>query len=66
MAALGSNLETTKDIDGYKNWMSKKGTRHLKGICKMIQTDEKYRPGIWKNAQLRIDLLEAEIKSRDL
>lgn len=66
MAIIINNLETPKDIDDYKNWMSTKGTNHLRKICKMIEIDEKYRSGRWKNAQLRIKLLKTEIYSRSL
>jgi len=65
MAIIVNELETEEDIQKYKTWMSKKGTRHLQSICKMIKTDKKYRPDRWKNIDLRIRLLEEEIESRE-
>lgn len=65
MAVIVNNLETPKEIEDYKKWMSTKGSGYLLGICKMIEVDEKYRPGRWKNAQLRMELLKGEVELRN-
>lgn len=65
LAVIVNKLESEQDITDYKAWMSKKNKRVLTSILRMIETDEKYRPGRWHNVDRRMTLLKEEIEGRD-
>jgi len=65
MPVIINGLETKQDIDNYKKWLSSKNLNSMKRIKRMLETDKKYRPNRWKNIDLRIELIEEEIKIRE-
>lgn len=60
-----NNVETQEDIDNYKKWLSNKGINSIKRIKRMLETDKKYRPNRWKNVDLKIELMEQELRKRE-
>lgn len=62
--AIINNLETQQDIDNYKKWLSQIQLQKIILIKKNLEFDKIYRPNRWKNVDLKIELMEAEIKSR--
>lgn len=62
--AIINNLETQQDIDNYKKWLSQIQRQKIILIKKNLEFDKIYRPNRWKNVDLKIELMEAEIKSR--
>lgn len=60
-----NNLETKKDIDDYKTWLANKNLNSIKRIKRMLEIDKKHQPDRWKNIDLRIELIENEIQSRE-
>ncbi|MGF7535328.1 hypothetical protein AAGG74_16890 [Bacillus mexicanus] len=62
--AIINNLETQQDIDNYKKWLSQIQLQKIFLIKKNLEFDKIYRPNRWKNVDLKIELMEAEIKSR--
>lgn len=64
MPIIINNLETTQDIENYKQWLSKKNINSIKRIKRMLEVDKRHRPNRWKNIDLKIELMESEIDNR--